>query len=250
MLEVQGLSKAFGGVQALSDVTFQAEPRQITGLIGPNGAGKSTLLSCLSGWLAPDAGSVRFNGRELVGASPQDVAAAGVIRTFQNLQLFDGLTVEENLAIGAWRLGRTGLPASLARTKRSRDEQRGVAAAVTEVAERLAIGPALRMEVGALPYGSRKKVELARALMAQPELLLLDEPAAGLDDHERVDLGVVLGDVATGVAIVLVEHAMELVLSLCTRVVVLDFGAVIGAGPPAEVRRDPAVVEAYLGVQQ
>ncbi|MFP3907428.1 MAG: ABC transporter ATP-binding protein [Acidimicrobiales bacterium] len=249
MLDVDGVTKSFGGVRALVDVSFRAERGQVTGLIGPNGAGKSTLLSCLSGWLRPDSGSVRFDGVELVGASPQELARAGVIRSFQNLQLFDALTVEENLAIGSWRLGRTGLPGALVGSRRSRNERELVATAVEEVAGRLGITAVLGTQAGALPYGTRKKVELARALMAEPELLLLDEPAAGLDDHERDELGAVVAEVASSVAVVLVEHAIELVLSLSANVVVLDFGAVIASGAPAAVRDHPRVVEAYLGAQ-
>lgn len=250
MLELKGVSKSFGGVRALHQVTCRAETGQITGLIGPNGAGKSTLLSCMSGWLRPDEGEIRFNHTTLIGATPQEVAEMGVIRTFQNLQLFDQLSVAENLAVGAWRLGRSGLPGGVLGTKRARTEQRDVRTAVEEVAFRLGIEAVLPTIVNSLPYGTRKKVELARALMANPRLLLLDEPAAGLDDHERGALGDILSDLSRDVTVVLVEHAIELVLRLSSQVVVLDFGAVVATGEPSEIRTHPRVVEAYLGAQQ
>ena len=248
MLEVSAMSRAFGGVQALSKVTFRASPGEVTGIIGPNGAGKSTLLSCLSGWVRPDSGDATFEERSIVGHEPDELARRGIIRTFQNLELLDVSTVQENIALGTRRSVSGGLLAGIVGSRTERRDARDAAQTVRDTAARLGIEHLLHLPLGSLSYGQRKQVELARACAADPRLLLLDEPAAGLDDQEREALAGVIGEVAaTGVTVVLVEHAIEMVMALCSSIVVLDFGVVVASGDAAEVRRDPRVIEAYLG---
>lgn len=248
MLEVRKLSRSFGGVQALADVSLSARPGEVTGVIGPNGAGKSTLLSCISGWLLPDSGIATFEGISLLGVPPAELADRGCIRTFQNLELLDESSVHENIGLGTRRTNTTGLVGSLLRTRRARQQLTQADDVIREAAERLGLSALLTMPAGGLSYGQRKQLELARAFAAAPSLLLLDEPAAGLDDFERHKLSTLITAVADqGVTVVLVEHAIEMVMALSSQIVVLDFGAVITQGTPTQVRADPEVIEAYLG---
>lgn len=247
-LEVSGLSMRFGGVRALERVSFQMAQGEALGLIGPNGAGKSTLLNLLSRFFPPAEGGIRWQGVDLLRYPPEALAALGLARTFQTPQLFPGLTVCQHVVLGGYSRLRGGLlaaalalPGLLHREARLRDE-------ATSLLEEWGLGDVAEVEVSALPFGLRKRLELVRALAARPRLLLLDEPGAGLSPEERVGLIQALARVRhQGIGLLLVEHNMEIVQALCDRVLVLNFGSLIAEGPPEEVLRQPEVVAAYLG---
>jgi ABC-type branched-subunit amino acid transport system ATPase component len=249
-LVVEGLSVRFGGIAALSEVAFTVRPGSTHALIGPNGAGKSTCLNVISGVDVASGGSVRYGGHELTRLRPHRIARLGVGRTFQHTSLSPAATVADNLLLGRHRLTRAGFAAAGLRLPLARREQAQQERAVGEVAALLELRDLLDRPVGALPYGDRKRVELARALCAEPALLLLDEPVAGLAAHESGRMARLIARVRAtlGISILLIEHDMAFVMGVADRVTVLDFGRRIAEGAPAEVRRDPAVLRAYLGV--
>ncbi len=248
-LEVSGVSVSFGGVKAVRDASFTVESGEILGLIGPNGAGKSTLLNCISGFCRPTAGQVSLDGRRLSGMPIAEIAAAGIGRVFQHPELVPDLSLRENLAIACHRLVGHGLLAEMLGLASARREEAETGRAVDAVIARLGLGDSAHRLVGALPYGRRKLVEVGRTLLMRSEVVLLDEPVAGLNDAEVLRLSDVILSlkVELGIAVVLVEHNMSFVARLCDRIVVLDAGAVIASGAPDVVLRDPKVMASYLG---
>jgi branched-chain amino acid transport system ATP-binding protein len=246
-LELTGITVAFGGVTALADVSLAVEPGQVHGLIGPNGAGKTTLFNVACGLVRPTAGRIVWRGSELRRLRPNKLTRLGIARTLQGVGLFPGLTVLENVMIGAHRHARAGFVSALfALPTADRDERRLRERAMSALDELEADDVAGRYP-GSLPYPLQKRVALARALVAEPELLLLDEPASGLSEEEMHDLGSLIKDLSDRMSVLLVEHHMDLVMRVCDRITVLDSGRQISAGTPAEVQADPAVTEAYLG---
>jgi branched-chain amino acid transport system ATP-binding protein len=246
-LEVHDVTVRFGGLTALDAVSMTALPGQVTGIIGPNGAGKTTLLNVLCGFVRPDSGTLAFDGAGLAGLRPHRLASLGIARTLQGTGLFPRLTVLENVVTGATPHARAGFWSALAGLPRSgRDERQLRERALAALARVGAVELAGRLP-GQLPYGLRKRVAMARALVAGPRLLLLDEPAGGLPEAELPALGELITGLAASTAVVVVEHRMDLVMSACDTIAVLDFGKLIACGTPAQIQGDPAVTAAYLG---
>jgi len=248
MLVVKGLTKRFGGLLAVSSVSFEARSGEVLALIGPNGAGKTTTFNLVTGVLRPDDGEVVLQGRRVDGLKPYRIAALGVGRTFQNLELFGGLTVVENVMVGAHRMRRAGFLRSIFRRPGVMDEDRVLYKASMDLLDRLGLADKAHLPAGELTFGQQRLLEIARALASSPKVLLLDEPAAGLNEAESRELSKFLASLArSGLALVLVEHDMKTVMETADRIVVLNFGAVIAEGTPDEIQKNPEVIAAYLG---
>ena len=249
MLKIDHRGKCFGGLYALKDVSVRAASAEITAVIGPNGAGKSTLMNVISGLIAPDHGSVEVDGVAITGLKPHEVCRQGVARTFQNLQMFTDMTVLETVVTGRTRHMTASLMANLLMTPHARHDEHAAVEVARTLLQTMGIPPDYwSRRSGDLPYGLQRRVEIARALATEPLFMLLDEPAAGLNDDESAALGETLSKLAEGgIGIVLIEHDIELVMNVSRHIFVMDAGTVIAEGTPEAVRSNPDVVAAYLG---
>lgn len=248
LLSVTSLTKIFGGLRALEDIHICVGKSEIVGLIGPNGAGKTTLFNCITGVTTPTSGDVMFTGKAVTGMAPHDITKLGMARTFQNIRLFGGMTAFENVLVGRHCRTKAGVVGAVLRSKAVKEEERMMRERADEILNFVGLHNVKDEWAVNLPYGHQRRLEIARALAAEPKVLLLDEPAAGMNPSEGASLIKLIAAIREkGIAVLLIEHDMKVVMGISDRVVVLDHGVKIAEGIPDEIQKDPRVIEAYLG---
>ena len=250
ILKIENVTQTFGGVVAVSQLNVEVKRESITAVIGPNGAGKTTLFNCVTGIYSPTSGNIIFDGRDITGRAPHEIVEIGISRTFQNVRLFAGMTVLENVLVGSYCRTHANIFSSILKTRLHRTEESAVETNAFEILDMLELSHLVNQFAGFLPYGLQRRLEIARALIAEPKLLLLDEPAAGLNPSEKIELKKIVENIRSeGITVILIEHDMKFVMDISETIVVLDYGKKIAEGNPFEVRNDANVIDAYLGTR-